>query len=591
MTTTFDTRTLRWSGIKLLILLSSIVGCDGGGGISAPAEINRVTAELTEKFNSNTLVREIVEIGETHVRIDFEDSSSVLTLSKVIEQISEDVNLWMLKIEFVDGSSLSVGLVGEQIEFEVHELGDEASVFPLLRSVSFELPHQGVVRYEVQGRNGRSSDISKTSAELNNGGHEVRVLGLYSGWENDVSFEYLSSTGVLRSKVQLSVPTLELAHPVPKYDWRQANNQTSQRFYLHGHRSPGTCGNQVYIFDQFGDVRWLTKARSNYAVQQISSGEILFVTDGTDAFSIIALDGSRRDTYYLPEPFKNIHHDVAEVSPSEFLLTVNDSRKSTIEDVVVLFDTEVGEITRVWDLEDILPKSYELIFDEEDWFHMNAIDFDSRDSSLVLSGQRFGLVKVTWDNELVWMISDQRRLEEFTSDDRYSPYIFQSYDSDYFTWGQHDVEVDETSGEIFVFDNGLGRDYSNESEFSRAVIFEVDEETKTFGVLSQFGSNYPEHFAPIISGLDFTANHVLVNFGSLGYYFNYINNTNWIDRQTVRRLGVEYGAALMEFSRTDGSVVTEATISCLDNPSTMMNNPSTTMDNGIYRIEYVNLIE
>lgn len=563
------------------MLILGLQGCGNSNGIDIPKEISRVTGELTAKNQANILLVSVSSIDEKQVTFTFENDRPVDAPAVVVQNVDWDSDVWQATVNFVDGTSLSLGALGSPVSFEVLPLpGDRANKFPLVRNVSFEVPHPGFVRYLVAGKYDKSSNFEYTTEALNRGSHEIDVLGLYGNWDNRITLEYLSETGYIRSTVTLQVLTTEPEFQIPIYQWRQANEQDQQRFYLHGHRAP-SCNRQIYIFDQFGDIRWMVKDISNYAIQQISTGELLFVSDGTAAFTIMTLNGERHDKYFLPAPFTSIHHDVEEVSPTQFLLTVNDSRKGTIEDVVVLFDTDLQEVTRVWDLEEVLPKSYEFINDPDDWFHMNAISFDSRDRSLLLSGQRYGLVKLSWDGELVWIISDPKRFQAHLNDNRYADKIFNSYDEDYFTWGQHDVEVDPTSGFIYVFDNGLGRDYSNVNEYSRGVLFEVDEIERSFGVKSEYGSSFDEYFSPIISGLDSSDSRVLLNYGSTAYNFNYIDNYNWVDRQNFRVIPTEYGAALMEFSKEDGSVISEVTISCLDD-----NN----WDAGIYRIEYVDLL-
>lgn len=572
--------------LRAALVLILLTGCNSGSGLSIEEKIAAISSELKLIASSDNLVVDIASNGDGTTSFAFEDGTTRIAAPDIIENVFKDFETWEVTIDFVDDSSLIIGLVGEPINFHLTNSGaHEIPNFPLVRSVSFTLPHQGRVRYRVQGTRGPLSDFEMTSSILQPGEQSLNIRGLYLTSDSNVLVTYLSSSETVRSEDILLVPKPDREYRVPNYELIESEASYEQRFFLHGHRSPG-CRDQIYGVDQFGDVRWLTEARSWYGLHQISTGDLIFagpdrVNGELNEFTIVSLDGKRSETYLLPEPYWDIHHDITEVSTTEFLLTVNDRRKDTIEDVVVLFDIESGEVTRAWDLEQHLPKTYKLIYNEQDWFHMNAVDYDARDQSVIISGQRFGLVKLSWNNELIWMISDRERLSEFLSDDRYSSSIYRSLDENYFTWGQHDVEVDEISGEYYVFDNGLGRNYSNETQFSRLVVFEVDEAAASFTTISEFGSEMTQYYAPVISGLDYTTQSVLLNFGSLGYYFNYVDNRNWVDPQTVRRTDVAFGAALVEYNREDGSVITEATISCVD--------PSTTMDFGIYRIEYLDL--
>jgi len=47
-----------------------------------------------------------------------------------------------------------------------------------------------------------------------------------------------------------------------------------------------------------------------------------------------------------------------------------------------------------------------------DWLHVNAVTFDERDKSIILSARASGLFKVSWDNELIWILSGGRGFED-----------------------------------------------------------------------------------------------------------------------------------------------------------------------------------
>jgi hypothetical protein len=116
----------------------------------------------------------------------------------------------------------------------------------------------------------------------------------------------------------------------------------------------------------------------------------------------------------VPRPYHGIHHDIHELRNGDLLLTVNRDQLETSEDVIVLLDRSLGQVVRVWDLNASIPRNFELIRDTVDWLHVNDVAFDERDNSIVVSGQRRGLFKVSWDNELVWILSDGRGFENVT---------------------------------------------------------------------------------------------------------------------------------------------------------------------------------
>ena len=263
------------------------------------------------------------------------------------------------------------------------------------------------------------------------------------------------------------------------------------------------------------------------------------------------------------------------LADGDLLLTVQDSRRETVQDVIVLLDRDFGRILRVWDLNESIPRNYSLMYDEDeiDWAHVNAVTFDSRDNGLVVSAQRRGVFKVSWDNELVWILSDERGW------DTWRDFLLETDFGS--TWGQHDVQYLSASQTFILFDNGLGRGYGNMRRFSRGIEFSVDDQEKTASLVREHGSDRPEYFSPIISGIDSgPGDELLINFGALGYLFSYQDSLNW--RGQVAKTDPPLGAAWIEFG-SDGEPLLEMSFSYVG--------PDSGVDQGMYRARYFDIFK
>jgi hypothetical protein len=267
----------------------------------------------------------------------------------------------------------------------------------------------------------------------------------------------------------------------------------------------------------------------------------------------------------------------------KFLLTVSNNELSTIEDIIILYDASTSSVLKEWDLNDSVPKTDYFIGTDgraqtfNDWFHVNAIEYKEEDNSILVSGQRSGVVKLSWDNELIWFLTDKERFQN-ESMELTNKILFNQYD-EIITWGQHNIRFDDTNKVYYLFDNGLGRNYENTNKYSRGVKFKINEADLSYNIIETYGEDYDEYHSPIISGIDFNDNgSVLTLFGSIGYQLDYTNNKDWLG-SVWKNPQPDYGAAFLEHN-SNGDLIFNARISL---------KRSSGLDPGIYRATYVDL--
>ena len=142
----------------------------------------------------------------------------------------------------------------------------------------------------------------------------------------------------------------------------------------------------------------------------------------------------------------------------------------------------------------------------KDWAHTNSIFYDAADDAVVLSSYNQDVVyKIDMKSgELVWLMGTHEGWDE-----PWQKYLLTPDDED-FLWNSHQHSAKITPhGTLIMFDNGTNRarpgepKLKAEDSWSRAVEFEIDEEThKVTQVWSYGGPKDEIFFSPFISEVD-----------------------------------------------------------------------------------------
>ncbi|MGI9173720.1 MAG: aryl-sulfate sulfotransferase [Rhodothermales bacterium] len=357
--------------------------------------------------------------------------------------------------------------------------------------------------------------------------HRVPILGLYPGTENRVEIRLTTSEQAVGVDTLL-IATDSLPTFFPTVDIVQADTARMEDGWTLSGLSiavEGVFHTYPIIFDVNGDVRWYADLSSIndmvLPVERFANGNLLLARGHT----IYEQDmlGTEINRWELPGYW--IHHDVIEKPDGNLIVAVDKDSFDTKEDHVVELDRTSGVVVNEWDLRQILDvHRRDYIENANDWFHMNAIWYSEPDDALIISGRNQGIVKVSRDNRLLWILAPHKgwgpagpnagghETADFlltAVDTGGAPYPepVQQGDADAldfsWAWGQH-APLILPSGNLFVFDNGLQRHFSNSEIFSRGVEYVIDEEAMTVQQAWQYGEERgPEFYSPIISDVDY----------------------------------------------------------------------------------------
>jgi len=482
---------------------------------------------------SEVLVSNVAEEPNGEWNLSFEDGSVYQVDSGIVAEVALDSASWKVDFTLSDASEVSGHFIGNlSITEEQIELNPFNSA-PLSALAQVSTPVKGSFVVTVKGQDGDVSDIIYESPNVGTE-HSLPIIGLYGEYDNTVELTFVSATGAVRATHTTTVTTEALPTGLPTVDIVvPLSNPAQNTLFLVNYRAV----NMPFMMDAFGKVRWFSNGFTTvrkYGLQIFANGNVGYGVAGAGQGSVMeyTLVGEFVREYTFYPAYENAHHDVFELPNGNLLVAVNETGGETIEDQIIEMDRNSGAILTEWDLRESLPTdrlTFRVIQDGADWFHNNAIWYDERDHSLILSGQAQGVVKVDWDNNLKWILAPHEGWPE-----EYQDYLLQPTEAEGFewVWGQHAPQV-LPSGNLLLFDNGFGREFGAADQFSRAVEFEIVENDNGIGgsisEVWQYGKERGEEFfAPFISDVDYypTTDTRFLVAGSTAFSLNYVDSAN-----------------------------------------------------------------
>jgi arylsulfate sulfotransferase len=426
---------------------------------------------------------------------------------------------------------------------------DPSGYAPLSGELTAEADAPVLITIRVAGDHGPASDVEYTTPEPADS-HVVPVLGLYPDRAQDVEVVVRSASGVVVHEETFSAATQPLSRATHT-DFQVSVAETDRMtpgFTLVSAFGRGTGAGGVpmrpTMFDPYGDVRWtldfathpdLSDLFYDVGVERLANGNLYFGDGSTGSIYEVDMLGRVLEVWPLA-PYR-FHHNVQEMPSGNFLVTASLREGATIEDQILEIDRSTKEIVEVWDLRESLDQTRSTWAGQRyDWVHVNAVQWDASDDTLVLSGRHQGVVKLTRDNEVVWILApheswgtagDGTDLQSklLTPLDAAGRPITeaevlrgtQRHDDFEWNWFQHAVQV-LGDGDIGLFDNGVNRRFVNEPRYSRAVRYHIDADAMTVQQRWTYGeARGVEMYSEIVSDIDVLADgHTIWSPGAVG---------------------------------------------------------------------------
>jgi len=326
-------------------------------------------------------------------------------------------------------------------------------------------------------------------------------------------------------------------------------------FTLFGVR--GELGRDYYVsVDSRGDVVWYVANISTGDARQMADGNLFFLSRE----AIIENDMLWRTERYWPMVPESetppegtpvivdgdrFHHEAFPTRHGTVLTLIREMRivedyptsdtdpdaptatAEVTDDPVIEFDQATGEILNRWSLLDMLDPTrigYGSVGRRNDWGHANAVIHDPRDDSVMVSlRHQDAVVKFSRSTgELIWILGPH---ENWGAE--FQPFLLTPVGGP-FEWQYHQHSPMITPRDtLLLFDNGNqkaspfhGEPTENADSFSRAVEYDINEQTMEVSQLWEYGTHTAERlFAVRVSDADWlpSTGNVLIDFGGLIY--------------------------------------------------------------------------
>ena len=394
-------------------------------------------------------------------------------------------------------------------------------ITPLAALARITTNEESWISIELTGEKGFTKSFEPRASN-----HSIPILGLRAGQDNEV---IITINGLLGQQITetVTITTAPLPAHLPEIEILKADlakmepGMNLSELNIGGENDFRT---QPILFDHTGEIRWFIELDFTGGwtapFEPLQNGNYLFAR-GWEVFEYDML-GNKVDSWVIPNGWQ--HHDAIEKPNGNLIIPISSNDVETWMDHFIEIDRTSGSVVREWDIRNLLDiDRYSLIFNEIDWIHVNSVVFDERDESLIISGRHQGIIKVSKDNELVWILAPHRGWgingngEETTDylltavneagipfDAEVQEGIMATEDFDW-PWGQHATML-LPNGNIFAFDNGWRRHFQSSTlnGYSRAVEYEIDEENGTVKQVWQYGEERgTETYSGNISDVDF----------------------------------------------------------------------------------------
>lgn len=468
----------------------------------------------------------------------------------------------------------------EQYTYTIDALLNPNKIAPLTAQLIITTEKPTKVSITVLGQTPITQHITEESTSL-----FIPVLGLYPDRENEVAVTLDFGTKTIVDTVKIK--TQPLLTVFPRIEINKADRANMEEG-LHGcdihFANNGKLRSIPFIFDDQGEIRWYLDlsfhGRMVSPFQRLKDGTILVVgRQDIYEFDMMGkmLKQTKIDNNY------GMHHDVLELPNGDLLICVG-KRNAYIDlkgeqvlsdsDFIIQYSRKQSSVVKEWDLAKHMDVGRDDVnfLRPGDWLHMNGLAYDPSDDSMIVSGRNQGLVKISLEDQLQWILAPKKNWNKSGRDGNgfdTKPFLLTAVDAqgqpytngvqmgdqsanDFdFSWGPHAPKV-LANGNLLLFDNGFYRNYNNENNYSRAVEYKIDQDNKTVTQVWQYGKEREtELFSSIISDADYlpTTGNILVTSGFITPKENHSAKIVEVNYQT----GEEVFEATLYYKNVNGN--------------------------------------
>ena len=427
-------------------------------------------------LNKGDIIVDIKKNNDVYI-LHLKRDSSISIPEECISYYNISSEKWQLEINYVDGRSINLPYLGEFPEFNPKVTLNPSGYAPLSALLEFTTPIPCKISISVAVKDVKSAKIIHRFDDLMTE-HQIPIYGLYSDFLNTIHVNILDKSGNSLSQEEINIRT-------EAYERVQSGEMTVLNNNYTGDQKNRLFLIQNAIYDAAGEVRWYTTHYGNkfYKLDSNLIAIQVHPDRGKPAeapyIKIIDLLGNVHNTYDVPS---RVHHEIIEKTPGGNLLVATNAQEyngmeDDTEDMIAEIERNSGDIVKKWNLRQIFDPARERLWieQENDWCHLNSIQYISSDNSLLISSKlQYFIAKIDYETgDIQWMLGNHENWDTPWQEYLLSPLNFDNTEHPGMDWpyAQHMPRMTE-EGTILVYDNGGNRPGG---EFSRAVEYRVCE--------------------------------------------------------------------------------------------------------------------
>lgn len=383
------------------------------------------------------------------------------------------------------------------------------------------------VSINVQGHNG--SEDYRYEVPLDS---IIPIYGLYEDHNNQVEVQIADTNFIVE------ILTQDIEHPNIVVN----TPSSSAGFISIFNRITSDDIHQPTAFDKNGNLRWVVDFGKDSILTDCFShikptidGNLVAPSIWSEEYILVEFDYFGNVTHIIPKPeVWTLHHDMDQKPNGNYVVLVENAPTRYNSDIAEL--DRNGNIVNFWDTDASLKSSRFDYYPSNDWLHLNSVDFDESDNTIVISGKNGACAKLDNDNKVVWILSPHGGYNNVGWESEFQQYLLHPIDDngnflpqnvadgletgfDGFEWPYQHHSAQLNGNKLLIFDNGFGRhfiDNANLDNYSRVVEYTIDPVNKTIRQDFEYGKNRLDLYSNIVSTVDKTDDSYLMCSGIAG---------------------------------------------------------------------------